>query len=118
MTEHIVGGRAIETGKQDQAIHEMDGQQRTVDENEGSTILSSKRDSEESTSTKRAKMSQQQNGDAFKGDINGGDKESSDFDHDEDLNEMMQIAEDLLTGFSIKRSAEADQAFQDACREM
>lgn len=101
MTEHITGGKTVMSAKQDEVI------------GNGEMTEIAREDSQEQTNTKRAKMCQQ-NGIMS----DGNASEESDSTYEEDLNEMIKIAQDLLTAFYIKSPSGADQGILDACREM
>lgn len=101
-TEHIIGGKACKT----QAYNGIEGHQSAVDETrEEDFYLGSSGD--EQTKAKKAKM----NGDSMFA-LASDNREENYFDYEEDLSEMIQIAEDLLPSVDMER------ANVDACREM
>jgi hypothetical protein len=111
-TEHIIGGRAGKT-EEEHVVYEMEGQ---LVEDEKGRITLEKDGNQEGTMMKRAKMNSK-NDDAIT-QVDHDDEEEDDFDFEEDLNEMIQLAEDLLLNFQIKCAPGTDQLIVDACREM
>lgn len=114
-TVHIVGGRADKKGE-DREGYELQGHLEKDGRGELALNENGKCDGSETREIKGANMNAREEESTTT--VDGDDEGEDEFDYEEDLNEMIQLAEDLLTNFHIKCAPGTDQAIVDACREM